>query len=115
MNTRTKLIQIQDLLKKADLLLAALIETQPKQSPGKPPEPQFRSVAWELWNAWEALKALDNFTAKDAKQVVKGDNRPRHRTDSSYSWVLSQWARDGYISRTQEGAGPFPAVYKISP
>lgn len=113
MNTRARLNEIKSLLDKANALLETVIEAQPKPTPGKPPQPYWtQRVKRELWNVWDKLKDAGEFDANDAWGIVH--SKTAHlRIDSFYSSILSEWAREGYLERTQEGRGPLPAKYRI--
>jgi hypothetical protein len=113
MTTITTLNDIKRHLAKSFALLETVIASLPKQNAGKPPMPRYGSTAWRLFQIWDDLKKLDKFTAHKAKQIVKGDGKQRFGTDSSYSSVLSKWARDSHIQLCERGTGPFPAYYKI--
>ena len=113
MNTRNTLIEITKLMNKAQGLLAMVVESQPKPTPGKPPQPHYtQKVAREIWNAWDKLKAAGQFDASKARKIAKNEEI-FYRIDSSYSAILSKWASEGYIDRVKEGSGPLPAIYKI--
>lgn len=114
MNTKIELIQIAKLIKKAQQQLETLIESEPKPTPGKPPQPYGnQKVELAIWRAWDQLKDLDKFDAYKAKKVATGIVPRNRRIDSSYSSILSRWAQLGYIDRIEAGSGPKPAFYKI--
>ena len=113
MQTLQKLNAIEKRLTEAQRLLASVIASEPKPKPGKPPMPTFQSVEYYIWLSWDKLKAENEFTAYHAKEIVKADGKSRLRTDSSYSAVLSRWARDGYIKLITQGSGQKPSTYKI--
>src|SRR4051812_38347917 len=104
--TRNQLLEIEKLLNKAQGLLKTVIDSQPKPTPGKPPQPYWtQKVALEIWNAWDKLKAKGKFDAREAQKIATSDDDPRHlRIDTSYSAILSRWAREGHIERVEEGA-----------
>jgi hypothetical protein len=114
MNTLTTLHEITRLLNKAQGLLAMVVADQPRPSPGKPDRPNYTKKAeLEIWNAWEKLKGAGEFGAKKARQIAKGESQPKGWIDSSYSSILSRWAREGYLVKVSGGVGPVPAIYKI--
>ena len=116
MNTRNKLIEARKLIGTVQEILGCIIESQPKQPSGKPPQPgRGQRVKRELLNAWDELKAKGQFTASQARKIVtKGFDSRYTRSNSSYSAVLSNWAQDGYIEKIQSGRGQRPAIYQIS-
>ena len=116
MNTRNKLIEAQKMIVTAQEILSSIIESQPKQPFGKPPQPgRGQRVKKELWNVWDELKAKGQFTAHQARKIAtKGFDSRYTRSNSSYSAVLSNWAQDGYIERIESGSGQRPAIYQIS-
>lgn len=115
MNTRVQILEIKKLIDRAQGLLEMVIASQPKQILGKPTQPYYtQRVATKLWEAWEKLKAKGKFDASEAKRIATGDTNLRHyRIDSSYSAVLSQWAKEGYLDIIEKGSGPRPSIYKI--
>lgn len=115
MNTRARLNDVKALLTKAQAMLEVVIEAQPKQTPGKPPQPHYgQKVARQIWNVWDKLKVKEQFDANDAWRIVTGNTDPRkYRIDSFYSAILSKWAQEGYIKKTRAGRGQLPAIYKI--
>ncbi len=110
-----KLTEIKKLIDKAQLRLEEMIEVQPKPALGKPSPPSYRAkIERSIWNVWDKLKAKGQFDAFDAKQIATGDNNPRrYKIDSSYSAVLSRWAKDGYINIQKQGTGPLRTIYTI--
>ena len=93
--------------------MVVAIESEPKPVLGKPPLPRYGTVAYQIWKKWDELKKAGRFTAYEAKQIVKEHDRSRYGVDSSYSSVLSKWAREGYITLVTEGRGQIPAFYEI--
>lgn len=110
------LIEITQLLNKAQRPLTIVTDSQPISTPGKPPQPFYtQKVETEIGKAWNKVKLAGDFTASTAKGIVTGDKEPRHRgTDSFNSSILCRWAREGSIERVQEGSGTRAAIYKIS-
>jgi hypothetical protein len=108
-----ELNEIKGLLTRAQLLLATIIESQPIKN-GRPPTPRYGSVAWSLYKVWDKLAKKGVFSAYEAKQIAKGDEKARYGVDSSYSAVLSQWAKDGHITLKSKGSGQMPSYYSIS-
>lgn len=115
MNTRPTLIEVTRLLGKAHAMLQTLVEAHSTQSAGKPPQPLYgQRVKREIWNGWDKLKAAGEFDAGQAKKIIRGDTGSIiYRIDSSYSAILAEWFREGYIERVREGSGPLPSIYKI--
>ena len=108
MNTRNRLIEVTKLMNKAQGLLAMVIESQPKPTPGKPPQPYYtQRVAMEIWSAWDKLKAAGQFDAGKARRIVKNDTSPKmYRIDSSYSAILFKMGiGKGFIERIEEDGG----------
>ena len=119
MNARLELKEIKRLLDKAQELTETLLEAQPKPTPGKPPEPR-RSQRFErgIRNVWEELKPLEHFTVADVrKRVVKNAGAyPAffvQRSDSSYSSILSRWAKAEFLDIIEQGKGRRPTKYKV--
>jgi hypothetical protein len=119
MNTRLGLNEIKRLLHKAQELTETLLEAQPKPTPGKPPEPR-RSQRFEraIWNMWDELKPLLEFTVADVRKraVKKAGAYPAffaQRSDSSYSSILSRWAKTGDLEIVEQGKGRRPTKYKV--
>jgi hypothetical protein len=115
MNARSTLMEIQKLIGKAQLLIATLVESQPKPTPGKPPEPRYsQRIKRGIWKAWDKLKAEEEFTAAKASSIVgEEDSYLRRRSVAAYSAILSEWAKAGYIVQIEEGKGRLPSRYKI--
>jgi hypothetical protein len=113
--TRNRLLEIEKLLNKAQGLLKTVVDSQPKPTPGKPPQPYWtQKVATNIWNAWDKLKEKGRFDAREAQKIATSDKELKHyRIDTSYSAILSRWAAEGYLDRVEEGSGPNPAIYKI--
>lgn len=119
MNTRLKLNEIKRLLDKAQELTEMLLETQPKPTPEKPPEPRrSQKIERAIWNVWEELKRLSDFTVADVREkVVKNAGGYRTylegRSDSSYSSILSRWAKAEHLEIVKQGKGRRPTIYRI--
>jgi acyl-CoA-binding protein len=116
MNTKATLNEIKALINKAQAMLDAVIEAQPKQTPGKPPQPRYgKRVERKLWNAWDKLKAKGQFSANTAYLIANDQEHlpTMFRIDSFYSAILSRWSREGFIERIRRGRGPLPAIYKV--
>jgi len=116
MNTRIKLNEIKRLLEKANSMLESVIEAQPKPDLGKPPQPNYtQKVAIEIWKVWEKLKIKGQFDVNDVWEIVKGKQPPvAYRMDSSYSAILSKWAKAGHIHLVRQGRGRLTSIYKIA-
>jgi len=91
-----------------------VVADQPRPSPGKPDRPNYtKRIELEIWNAWDKLKVTGEFGAKEARQIAKGEAQLKGWIDSSYSAILSRWAKEGYLVKVSGGAGSAPAIYKI--
>ncbi|MGA3269118.1 MAG: hypothetical protein ABSE16_20170 [Verrucomicrobiota bacterium] len=120
MNARLKLNEVKRLLDKAQQLTETLIEAQPKPIPGQPKEPHRHSqrIEWAIWNLWHKLKALPQFTAARVKRMaIENVERDRHYlqycSDSSFSSILSRWAKEGSLEIVEQGRGRRPSIFKI--
>ena len=119
MNKRLKLTELKRLLDKAQELTEMLLETQPKATPEKPEEPRrSQRIARAIWKVWEELKPLSHFTVADVKaRVVKNaggyGTYLEQRSDSSYSSILSGWAKADFLAIVEQGKGRLPTRYKI--
>jgi len=115
MNTRRELAEIKKLIDQAQVRIAALLEVQPKPTPGKPPRPGFnQNTAMSIWRVWDKLKAKGIFSATQAKSIAterwEGFPLP---SDSAFSSILSGWAKDEYLQIVRQGKGRLPTVYKV--
>ena len=118
MNNLARLKQIESHLAKAhDLLRVAMASEEGANTPipGRPDPDVTQRVAWHIARRenWRHLTKLAEFTFRDVRELVKSDLYCSRRSDSTYSSILSKWARDGYLVIVSQGSGPSPTKYKV--